>query len=726
MTEPNANPPVASIPSASEKSDTALAAASNKRDRRWWQAGARRGPLLALCVIGALATGIALGFSGHSRIGHWLGGHGGTAAKKELWTCGMHPQVLKEEAGLCPICQMKLEPLDLVQSGGSSMAGAGGTPGAGRKVKYWWDPMMNPPYIAQQAGKSPMGMDLIPVYDDEVSGGTAVKIDAVVVQNMGVRLASVTRGPIRRDVRAVGYLVEAEPNIRDVNLRVSGWVEKLHADTVGMALSKGSPLFELYSPEVQVGVEELIAARRSVGPASGAASDSPGSRSAKVMLDAVRRKLQLWGLDEQQIERLARMDAAPATVTFSSPIDGFLTQKMVVQGAAVKAGDQVLRIVDLSSVWLDTQVHAQDLAAVRLGQQVTATVEGVSGKQFEGKIVFVAPQVDPQTRTATVRVALPNNELTLRPGMFATAHLLAELATDALLVPREAVIDTGTRQVVFVAAGDGHFEPRLVKVGAEGDSGTVQVLQGLVAGEQVVTSGQFMLDAESRMREAIQKHLADRLAVGGKPAAGVAQSHAGHSSPAVAATQPVSTAPTGHAGHALDPEVLGKVDTVFREYLKLQSTLGASQQADSPVDLDALAKAAQAVADAASGNTKLHATELAESSTAMRGRPLPEQRKLYKAVSNAAISLAAVAPPSRGVADQLFVAYCPMAPGEGGRWLQATPPIANPYFATSMKVCGTVERTILTVQPGTRPSTAPSTVPATSGVHDGHRKDGTP
>ncbi len=132
------------------------------------------------------------------------------------------------------------------------------------------------------------------------------------------------------------------------------------------------------------------------------------------------------------------------------------------------------------------------------------------------------------------------------------------------------------------------------------------------------------------------------------------------------------------------------------------------------------------MADAVSGDTKLHAAALVESSTAMRGRPLPEQRKLYKAVSNAAISLAAVAPPSRSVADQLFVAYCPMAPGEGGRWLQATPAIANPYFATSMKVCGTVERTIPTVQPGTRPSTAPSTAPATGGVHDGHRKDGTP
>jgi len=673
----------------------------------------RKRVLTVVLLVAALVAGVALGFAGHGRIGHWFGLHGRTAAaggKKELWTCGMHPQVLKDGPGLCPICQMKLEPLDLVQSGGSAMTGAGDGAGmpAERKVKYWWDPMMNPPYIAQQPGKSPMGMDLVPVYEDEVSGGIAVKIDPVIVQNMGVRLAEVGRGPVRREVRAVGYLAESEPNVRDVNLRVSGWVERLHADTVGMALSKGSPLFDLYSPEVQVGVEELIAARRSIGSGGGAVSDSVVGRAGKAVLEAARRKLELWGLDEQQVERLAALAAAPKTVTFTSPIDGYLTQKMIVQGAAVKAGDPVLRIVDLSTVWLDAQVHAQDLPVVQLGQTVTAVVEGVPGKDFDGKVVFVAPQVDQQTRTATVRVALPNNELVLRPGMFATARLRAELAADALLVPREAVIDTGTRQIVFVAADDGHFEPRRVKVGLEGDGGTVQVLEGLAAGEQVVTSGQFLLDAESRMREAIEKHLSDRLAGNAKPPAA---GHAGHTPPSstIAATPPGGIGPAGHDVHASHGAVSADVDPLFREYLVLQSALGAPQQADSPVNADGLVKAARAVADAAEGDVRHHAAIMADAARAMQGRPLPEQRAQYKAVSNAAIALAAAAPPSQSVAGQLFVAYCPMAPGEGGRWLQASSDVANPYFATAMKACGSIERTIPTrAAAGTRPATAPN------------------
>jgi hypothetical protein len=228
----------------------------------------RRGVLVGMLgVFVALVAGVAAGVRWHAPIAHAVRldghAHSGHATGKQLWTCGMHPQVIQDKPGLCPICQMKLEPLDLVQSGGSAMTG--GSPAmAERKVAYWWDPMMNPPYISDRPGKSPMGMDLVPRYEDEVSAGTSVKIDPVVVQNMGVRVAKVGRGPVRQDIRAVGYLQEAQPNVRDVNLRVSGWVEKLHADTVGMAVSRGAPLFDLYSPEVQVAVEELVAARQSL------------------------------------------------------------------------------------------------------------------------------------------------------------------------------------------------------------------------------------------------------------------------------------------------------------------------------------------------------------------------------------------------------------------------------------------------------------------------------
>ncbi len=197
-----------------------------------------------------------------------------------------------------------------------------------------------------------------------------------------------------------------------------------------------------------------------------------------------------------------------------------MTEKSIVEGSAVKAGDLAMRIVDHTTLWLDAQVYAQDLALVALGQPVVADVEGFAGQRFEGTVIFVHPHVDPATRTATVRMALPNPHLVLRPGMYATAHIEARGREDAILVPREAVIDTGTRTVAFVAAGDGRFEPREVTTGTSGADGTIEILSGVAPGERVVTSGQFLLDAESRMREAVQKHLHDRLLdrrEGGRP-----------------------------------------------------------------------------------------------------------------------------------------------------------------------------------------------------------------
>lgn len=375
--------------------------------------------------------------------------------RKQLWTCGMHPEVIRDAPGLCPICHMKLTPL----------VPSGGTP-------------------------------------------TAVVIDPVVVQNMGLRLAAARVGTLRRTIRATAYLDQAEPNIRDVNLRVSGWIEKLEADTVGMHVEAGAPIFELYSPELQVAVEELIAGTR-LGATHGGEGAGVPSEARKALLQSTRRKLELFGLTPAQIDRLARLATAPRTITFTSPITGHVTEKLVVAGAAVKAGERVLQIVDHSTLWLDVQIHAGDLPAVRLGQTITATIEG-SNREVEGVVIFVHPHVDPATRAATVRARVANPDLTLRPGMYATARIDGTTTDEAVLVPREAVIDTGRRQLVFVAMADGKFEPRDVAIGATGDDGQVQILRGVAAAEQVVTSGQFLLDAESRTQEAIQKYLAER------------------------------------------------------------------------------------------------------------------------------------------------------------------------------------------------------------------------
>lgn len=416
---------------------------------------------------------------------------------RQLYTCGMHPQVIRDQPGPCPICGMQLTPLPTDATGNAIAKRE-------RKILYYWDPMLSPPYISDKPGKSPMGMDLLPVYADEVSAGAGVVIDPTIVQNMGVRLATVSEGALRRSIRAVGYLDEAQPSQRDVTLRVSGWIDKLYADVEGMHVQAGAPLFALYSPELQVAIGELIAARRAL-PADAAPDSAPAQVYA-----AARTKLELLGLARAEVERLATLERAPATVTFTSPITGHVVEKPVVTGDAVQAGTRALRIVDHSHLWLDVRVFEQQLPFVRLGQPVRAAVAALPGRTFSGTISFIHPHLDPMTRTAMVRMVVDNASLELRPGMYATAEIEAELASRAVLAPREAVIDTGTEQVAFVAGPDGHFDPRTVTVGASADDAMVQILAGLAPGEQVVTSGQFLLDAESNFRQAIQRFLDSR------------------------------------------------------------------------------------------------------------------------------------------------------------------------------------------------------------------------
>jgi RND family efflux transporter MFP subunit len=455
--------------------------------------------LLAASLAGALAlSGAGPLFAGEPHHDH------ATPEEKQLYTCGMHPQVIRDEPGNCPICGMELTPLR--KSGGDPASGE-------RRVLYWWDPMMSPPYISDRPGKSPMGMDLVPVYEDEVRGGESLVIDPTIVQNMGVRVATVEEGPLRRTVRAAGYLAEAEPNQRDIDLRVSGWIEKLYADVEGMHVQAGAPLFDLYSPELQVAIEELIAARRAREGIGAARAAAAAPRAADVLLATAERKLELLGIPREQARELGRLPRAPRAVRFSSPITGHVVEKPIVDGSAVAAGTRALRIVDHSSLWLDVALFEQQLPFVRIGQRVTATVLAFPGQEFEGTLSFLHPHVDMKTRTATARVVVNNDVLQLRPGMFATVEIESELAPRALLAPLDAVIDTGTEKVVFVARPHGHFDPRRVTTGPSGSDGRVQILSGLAAGEQVVTSGQFLLDAESRFREAIARFLKKDLLV---------------------------------------------------------------------------------------------------------------------------------------------------------------------------------------------------------------------
>lgn len=575
-----------------------------------------------------------------------------------LWTCGMHPQVLQNEPGACPICGMQLTP-----TRGEATPVA---PQGERRILYWWDPMMNPPYVSDQPGRSPMGMDLVPRYADEVSAGSEVTIDPVMVQNMGVRLATVEAGSLETTVRAVGFLKEAQPNIHDITLKFGGYVDALFADTEGVQLHQGTPLFTLYSPELLVAQEELIAARRMLARLPDSAAEELRSQ-ARGLADSARHKLRLWDLSDDQIEAVEALERADGRVTVHSPADGILVQKDVVLGAAVAPGARLLRIVDYSLLWLDAQVYEYQIPLLGPGQRGVARVLAFPGQEWDGAIVFASPSLDPATRTATVRMALRNEDLRLRPGMYARVEFAVRLAEQALLVPREAVLDTGTRQVVFVARGGGKFEPRHVRMGAGGAEGAVQILDGLARGESVVVSGQFLIDTESRMREAIRKLLE------------VEQAPAPHAHPSVAApaVEPLAVA----------PEITARVDALLPPYLELSAALAAD--GFDAAAAARLQEAAAALAQAPMSEAADAGRALEQAAAALRDAPATERRRRFGALSETLVQLAGRVPPSPAAAGELHVFYCPMFPGH---WVQSGADVRNPFYGSEMLRCGDLVR----------------------------------
>jgi membrane fusion protein, copper/silver efflux system len=376
--------------------------------------------------------------------------------------------------------------------------------GAGdQKKPLWWDPMLGPSSISEKPGKSAMGMDMVP-YKPAQSAGPSVKIDPAIVQNMGIRTAEVTRGPLNKTVRAVGVIESPETGLYDITLKINGWIDTLYANQEGMHVHKGDPLFEVYSPDLQVAEEELITAVHSLRSLDADTSD-PVRRESERLVASTKRKLQLWDIAEEDIEAIAKAQKAPKTVTFRTPAQGAIVDKVIVAGSSVQAGMKLMRIEDHSQMWLKVQIYEEQIPLVKLGQTVEATLDGLPGETFTGPITFIYPHLDHMARTSTVRVTLDNPDMKLRPGMYATAKIITQPVADAIQVPREAVIDTGTKQIAFVVQSEGHFAPRKVRMGIFGDDDRVQILEGLTPGETVVTSGQFLLDVESRTTEAINK-----------------------------------------------------------------------------------------------------------------------------------------------------------------------------------------------------------------------------
>jgi len=411
--------------------------------------------------------------------------------------------------------------LALLLAASAALAGDGPKAGevdpkTGKVIKYWVAPM-DPTYIRDEPGLSPMGMDLVPEYVDE--GGekeptSTIRIDPVTVQNMGVRTGLVRRAPLAKSIRALGTVAFDETRLYAVNTKFDGWIEKLYVDFAGQSVKKGQPLFEIYSPELVAAQEEYRLALDQA--AALGESPYPSVREgARRMLDAARKRLSYWDLSAGQIKRLEQGGQVKKTVTIFSPASGVVTKKSALVGHYVKAGEHQYDIADLSAVWVDVEVYEYELPYVRQGMPARMELSYLPGKSFKGRVLFVYPFLNPKTRTARLRLEFPNPNFELKPEMYANVFLESQVDADALVIPQEAVIDSGVRKVVFVAKGKGRFEPREISVGAEGENGTFQVLSGLSEGEQIVLSAQFMLDSESRLREAIAKMLEAKSSPGG-------------------------------------------------------------------------------------------------------------------------------------------------------------------------------------------------------------------
>jgi RND family efflux transporter MFP subunit len=446
--------------------------------------------------------------------GEWLSG-GSTvedrAAAEELWTCPMHPQILQEEPGSCPICGMDLVPVEREADEAEPRAAA-----ADHGQEELWTCPMHPQILQEEPGSCPIcGMDLVPVEasadqghagehpPDAVRQAATVRIDPAVVQNMNVVTQRVERSDIRRRIRTVGYLDYDQDAMVTVTTKYPGFIEKVYVNYVGQPVSAGEPLFEVYSPELVQTQKELLAAVRYTRRLEDA-PDRTRER-AEALVEAARQRLAYWDISDSQIARLEASGQTTRTLTVSAPASGLVMKVMHgLEGMRISPGMDVLHIAGMSSLWLTVEVFEDQLAWLEVGSRATVSFTYFPGEVSKGRVRYIEPEVDERTRTVQLTLAVPNPSGRLRVGMYATVLFEPVVIRDAVAVPTQAVLRTGERSVVVVALGNGRFAPRDVTLGVEGD-GSVRIVEGLRAGEEIVTSAQFLIDSESNLREAISK-----------------------------------------------------------------------------------------------------------------------------------------------------------------------------------------------------------------------------
>lgn len=427
--------------------------------------------LVSLVMLVAAAGGIA----------YWTGLTGGnrggkpTASKSEKYTCGMHPWIISDKPGDCPICGMKLtkiedQPSATIESGKSS-----------QEAEDF--------FSGKPAAKTIEGLATVRVAEE------ALKLS-------GLQTSQAARESLSRSIRTVGIVVADETRVRHIHTKIEGWVEKLFINFMGQMVKKGEPTLSIYAPELLASQEEYLRARDT--EAKFHKSESPEVRKlGEDILKSARKRLELFDVPSGFIEEIARTGKVQRAVTLVAPITGFVTGKEIFEGQKVEPGMNLFNVTDLSHIWIEADLYEYEAGAVKAGQPADLMLTYEPGKELKGKVTYVLPYLSPESRTLKVRFEFQNPDFALKPQMYADVKLNLDTA-EGITIPDSALIDTGLRRVVFVETSPGTFEPREVRIGVRGE-GKVQILSGVQEGEKVVVKANFLLDSESRLRAALNK-----------------------------------------------------------------------------------------------------------------------------------------------------------------------------------------------------------------------------
>lgn len=678
------------------------------------RASALRGKLASFAkfMLAVVALGAAF----------WLGGRFGGApatapidtSAAAVWTCSMHPQIRMDKPGNCPICNMPLVPDTTLVDAAKS----------GKTVKYACSMMCVPPM--ERAGKCPVcGMDMVAVQefgDDDASAPPADHVlNEIRLSETARKLAQLETAPVTRDfaaaqIRMVGKVDYDETRQRTISSRVPGRLDRLYVDYTGVPVKKGEHLVSLYSPELLAAQQELIQSLKALeGLAANASADIRAMR--RDTLEAARQKLRLWGLTAEQIQDIERRETPSDHLTIYAPIGGIVIEKRLNEGAYVEEGTPIYTIADLSHVWVMLDAYEIDVAWLHYGQDVEFETEAYPGQPFHGTITFIDPALNPRTRTAKVRVNVPNTDGRLKPGMFVRARVLARLTADGkvispslagkwicpmhpeeigdrpgdcsqcgmplesaeslgyasadpaqvqppLLIPATAPLITGKRAVVYVDDADrpGRYQGREVQLGPRAGDHYV-IHEGLAEGERVVVRGNLYLDSAAQI-------LAKRSMMQPDPEGASPPDH----------PHGETAAPRPPPNPALDP--------VFDAYFALQHALSHDEFDSSQRAARTLVQAIKS-SSAVPVDSKLHesANLLAQS------KEITAARTVFEDVSRDMLSLARTL--GTGTRTSVHLYHCPMAfDDRGANWLQDKKGVENPYFGASMFTCGVLKESI--------------------------------